>query len=144
MRISDWSSDVCSSDLTCSMRTAHGEESRARFLAAPHGRAETVSRFHKLPPGGVSNTLRAGTGRERGSHTAPRPIHPVYPRCITVREMARLHGYPDWMRFHRTTWHGPRQVRPSLQPPLARPVAASTYAARPQGPPPDRPTTQNR
>lgn len=125
--------------LTCSMRTAHGDESRARFAEASHGRAEPVSRFYKLSPNGVSTTLRAGTGRERGSHTAPRPIHPLHPRCITVREMARLHGYPDWMRFHRTKWHGARQVGNSVPPPLARAVATSIHEALFQGVRPVRP-----
>lgn len=28
------------------------------------------------------------------------------PALTTVREGARLMGYPDWMTFHRTNWHG--------------------------------------
>src|SRR5262249_53242735 len=50
-------------------------------------------------------------------------IHYAFARCITVREMARLHGYPDWFRFHVTKWHGARQVGNSVPPPLARAVA---------------------
>jgi DNA (cytosine-5)-methyltransferase 1 len=38
--------------------------------------------------------------------------------------MARLHGYPDWFRFHETKWHGARQIGNSVPPPLARAVAA--------------------
>ena len=49
-----------------------------------------ISRFFKLPADGLSNTLRAGTDGARGAFTSPRPIHFAYPRCITVREMARL------------------------------------------------------
>ena len=48
-----------------------------------------------------------------------------YDRCVTVREMARLHGFPDWFRFHVTKWHGARQIGNSVPPPLARAVAAS-------------------
>ncbi|MGP6680492.1 DNA cytosine methyltransferase, partial [Klebsiella pneumoniae] len=50
------------------------------------------------------------------------PIHPIYPRVITVREAARLHSYPDWFRFHVTKWHGFRQVGNSVPPMLARSV----------------------
>ncbi len=59
----------------------------------------------------------------RGSFTSPRPIHPFTPRCITVREAARLHSYPDWFRFHVTKWHGFRQVGNSVPPLLAKSIA---------------------
>nr|WP_319923570.1 DNA cytosine methyltransferase [Klebsiella pneumoniae] len=65
---------------------------------------------------GLCNTLRAGTASDRGAFTSPRPIHPIYPRVITVREAARLHSYPDWFRFHVTKWHGFRQVGNSVPP----------------------------
>jgi DNA (cytosine-5)-methyltransferase 1 len=77
----------------------------------------------KLDPDGICNTLRAGTPSNRGAFTAPRPIHPFAPRCITVREAARLHSYPDWFRFHSTKWHGFRQIGNSVPPLLARSVA---------------------
>jgi len=67
--------------------------------------------------------LRAGTDSARGAFTSPRPLHYAYPRCITVREMARLHGFPDWFRFHRTKWNGARQIGNAVPPPLARAVA---------------------
>lgn len=105
--------------LTSSLRTDHTEISRRRFLGATPGSVEKISRFFKLSADGVSNTLRAGTDSARGAFTSPRPIHYEYPRCITVREMARLHGFPDWFRFHETKWHGARQVGNSVPPPLA-------------------------
>lgn len=115
--------------ITSSMRTDHTEISRRRFAETEEGEVEPISRFFKLPSGGVSNTLRAGTDAARGAFTSPRPIHYKYPRCITVREMARLHGYPDWFRFHVTKWHGARQIGNSVPPPLARSVAASIIEA---------------
>lgn len=111
--------------LTSSLRTDHTPESRERFKDYPCGGVEPVSRFFKLHPDGQSNTLRAGTDSSRGAFTSPRPIHYAYARCVTVREMARLHGYPDWFRFHSTKWHGARQVGNSVPPPLARAVANS-------------------
>jgi DNA (cytosine-5)-methyltransferase 1 len=43
--------------------------------------------------------------------------------------MARLHGYPDWFRFHITKWHGARQIGNSVPPPLARAVAEEVLKA---------------
>ncbi|MCH2050641.1 MAG: DNA cytosine methyltransferase [Trichodesmium sp. ALOHA_ZT_67] len=109
--------------LTSSLRTKHTQQSIARFDATAQGKTEPVSRFYKLNPHGICNTLRAGTPSSRGSYTSPRPIHPLTPRCITVREAARLHSYPDWFRFHVTKWHGFRQVGNSVPPLLAKAVA---------------------
>jgi DNA (cytosine-5)-methyltransferase 1 len=111
--------------LTSSARTAHTKISRTRFAATSSGETEPISRFYKLRAEGLSNTLRAGTDGARGAFTSPRPIHPSLNRCVTVREMARLHGYPDWFRFNETKWHGARQIGNSVPPPLARAVAAS-------------------
>lgn len=115
--------------LTSSMRTEHTPLSRRRFKATEPGKIEAVSRFLKLDPDGICNTLRAGTGSDRGAFTSPRPIHPHVPRCITVREAARLHSYPDWFRLHATKWHGFRQIGNSVPPLLARAVAAEVLCA---------------
>lgn len=115
--------------LTSSLRTEHTALSRNRFMATEHGRTEPVSRFRKLPPDGLCNTLRAGTDSARGAFTSPRPIHPFLPRVITVREAARLHSYPDWFRFHSTKWHGFRQIGNSVPPLLARAVASEVVKA---------------
>ncbi len=110
--------------VTCSRRTSHASEVIRRFAKTKPGEVEPGSHLYRLDPAAQAPTLRAGTGRERGAHTAPRPIHPTHPRVITVREAARLHGYPDWFRFNGTQWHGHRQVGNSVPPPLARAVAS--------------------
>jgi DNA (cytosine-5)-methyltransferase 1 len=110
--------------LTSSLRSKHSTTSIERFASTPHGKIESISRFHKLDPGGLCNTLRAGTPSNKGAFTSPRPIHPFIPRCITVREAARLHSYPDWFRFHPTKWHGFRQIGNSVPPLLAQAVAS--------------------
>ena len=115
--------------LTSSMTTAHGLESVRRFAATTPGTNERISRFLRLHPNGIANTLRAGTGSERGGHTAARPIHPEHPRVITVREAARLHGYPDWFRFAPTKWSGFREVGNSVPIPLGRTVAGAVLHA---------------
>lgn len=115
--------------LSASLRTEHTDLSRQRFADTEHGKTEPVSRFHKLHPDGVCNTLRAGTDSARGAFTSPRPIHPYHPRVITVREAARLHSYPDWFRFHVTKWHGFRQIGNSVPPLLGRAVAGQIVKA---------------
>lgn len=115
--------------LTSSARTTHTEISKRRFAQTRPGDVEPISRFFKLSPEGLCNTLRAGTDGARGAFTSPRPIHFEYNRCITVREMARLHGFPDWFRFHSTKWHGARQIGNAVPPPLARAVASQVIAS---------------
>ena len=120
--------------LTSSLRTAHTDATRCRFSATTCGKLEPISRLHKLHPDGQSNTIRAGTGSDRGALTSPRPIHPFLPRVVTVREAARLHSYPDWFRFHVTKWHGFRQLGNSVPPLLARAVASRLMHALGQPP----------
>jgi DNA (cytosine-5)-methyltransferase 1 len=121
----DWDRSV----LTGFLRAEHTPKSIKRFDATVPGTTEKVSRFFRIPLGGVCNTLRAGTATDRGAFSAPRPIHPIYARCISVREAARLHSYPDWFRFHRTIWHGFRQIGNSVPPLLGRAVAGRVMAA---------------
>lgn len=111
------------------LRTLHSAETVERFAATKPGFYESTSRFYRLSWDGLSPTLRAGSGRDHGSFTAPRPIHPAQPRCITVREGARLQSFPDWFRFHPTKWHGFRQVGNAVPPMLARALAASVSDA---------------
>ena len=113
------------------LRTVHKAETVERFAATRPGCYESTSRFYRLSRDGFCPTLRAGSGREHGSFTAPRPIHPVQPRCITVREGARLQSFPDWVQFHPTKWHGFRQVGNAVPPLLARAVAVAVRDALP-------------
>lgn len=115
--------------LTSSARTEHTEVSKNRFTETAGGETEAISRFLKLHVDGICNTLRAGTDSKRGAHTSPRPIHPIYPRVISVREAARIHSYPDWFRFHVTKWHGFREIGNSVPPLLARAVASEVIKA---------------
>jgi DNA (cytosine-5)-methyltransferase 1 len=119
------------------LRAEHTALSRKRFDRTKQGETEPISRFYRLPWMGVSNTLRSGTATDRGAFTSPRPIHPLYPRCISVREAARLHSFPDWFWFHQTKWHGFRQIGNSVPPLLARAVAsevAKILAVKPSRP----------
>lgn len=109
--------------LTGVARTSHAPEIEKRFEATAPGSAEPVSRFIRLARDGVAPTLRAGTGADKGRFMAPRPIHPEIPRCISVREAARLHSFPDWFVFHGTKWNGFMQIGNSVPPKFAQAVA---------------------
>ncbi len=109
--------------------TAHSAEVVKRFRRLKPGVRDDVGRLPKLDQNGQSPTLRAGTGRDHGSFTSARPIHHRSPRVITVREAARLHGFPDWFGFHNTRWHGFRQVGNAVPPPLAHAVATTIVTA---------------
>jgi DNA (cytosine-5)-methyltransferase 1 len=124
--------------LTGCLRARHTDLSRQRFTDQAPGTTEPISRFYKLSPTGISNTLRAGTASDHGAFSAPRPIHPVEPRCITVREAARLHSFPDWFRFHRTIWHGFREIGNAVAPFVGQAVGRELVRAL--GVQPYRPT----
>jgi DNA (cytosine-5)-methyltransferase 1 len=109
------------------LRSRHSSAVVARFRATKPGDQEDVSRYYRLAWNGISPTLRAGTGPDHGSHTAPRPIHPGRARCITVREAARLHTFPDWFAFHGTKWHGFRQIGNSVPPYLAKAILSTIH-----------------
>ncbi|WP_237750136.1 DNA cytosine methyltransferase [Pseudomonas soli] len=102
------------------MRTKHTNSVVDRFLQTPPGAVEEVSRYPRLSWDGHCPTLRAGTGSDKGSFQAMRPIHPSEPRVITVREAARLQGFPDWFVFHPTIWHSFRMIGNSVSPIMAQ------------------------
>lgn len=99
--------------------TVHTPETIARFSELQFGEVDNVSKGTRLDPKGYCPTLRAGTGPERGSYQAVRPIHPRSPRVINPREAARLQGFPDWFQFHPTKWHAFRQIGNSVSPIVA-------------------------
>ena len=96
--------------------TAHRFETKKRFKVLQPGMADSISKCVRLRMDGYCPTLRAGTGPERGSYQAIRPVHPLSPRVIAPREAARLQGFPDWFQFHPTKWHAFRQIGNSVSP----------------------------
>jgi len=102
--------------------TTHTREVKSRFAKVPQGEVDSVGRHPRLSWDGQCTTLRAGTGRDKGSFQSVRPIHPDKDRVITVREAARLQGFPDDFRFHPTTWHSFRMIGNSVSPIMARAI----------------------
>ncbi|WP_406665278.1 DNA cytosine methyltransferase [Gallaecimonas sp. GXIMD1310] len=104
--------------------TKHSGVVSERYGALEHGKADRISKSIRLNPNGYCPTLRAGTGKDKGSYQAVRPIHHIEPRVITPREAARLQGFPDWFVFHSTKWHSFRQIGNSVSPIVAEGIFA--------------------
>lgn len=100
----------------------HSPQVIALYAATPPGQMVPGHKLPRLAKNGYAPTLRAGSTSDHGSHTAPRPVHPVSPRCITVREAARLHGFPDWFEFYPSKWHAYRQIGNAVCPPVAHAI----------------------
>ncbi len=97
-------------------RTKHTKAVVERFAKVEPGKSDPVGKHYRLKLDGLCPTLRAGTGSEKGSYQSVRPIHPTEDRVITVREAARLQGFPDSHLFHPTIWHSFRQIGNSVSP----------------------------
>jgi DNA (cytosine-5)-methyltransferase 1 len=97
-------------------RTDHSTNTITRFGSVEPGKSDVVGKHLRLKWSGQAPTLRAGTGSDRGSYQSVRPLHPEENRVITVREAARLQGFPDWFRFHPTVWHSFRMIGNSVSP----------------------------
>jgi DNA (cytosine-5)-methyltransferase 1 len=109
--------------------TNHLPDTVARFASLKPGEFDPVSKGRRLDPKGYCPTLRAGTGSDRGSFQAVRPIHPSSPRVIAPREAARLQGFPDWFQFHSTKWHSFRQIGNSVSPFVAEALLRRLFLA---------------
>ncbi len=108
--------------------TTHTDAVRIRFEKIPQGGRDLIGRHPRLLWSGLCPTLRAGTGPDRGSYQSVRPLHPVEPRVITVREAARLQGFPDHFLFHPTIWHSFRMIGNSVSPIIAKAIFKSIAA----------------
>ncbi|MFC2254145.1 DNA cytosine methyltransferase [Labrys portucalensis] len=124
---SDYASALLSADraTTGHRRTLHKGEIANRFAAVSQGGMDAIGRHPRLSWTGQCPTIRAGTGADKGSRQAVRPLHPEEPRVITVREAARLQGFPDWFKFHPTVWHSFRMIGNSVSPIIARKLLSS-------------------
>jgi DNA (cytosine-5)-methyltransferase 1 len=90
----------------------HSKRVMEKIAAIPPG-AGPMS-YRKLHPGRPANTLFSG-------HRAP-PAHFGEARSITVREAARLQGFPDDFRIYGSFANQMEQVTNAVPPPLARAV----------------------
>lgn len=123
-RPSHYATELRSSDgiFTGHRVTTHTGAVKRRFAALKPGEVDSVGRHPRLTWNGQCPNLRAGTGKDRGSYQAVRPVHPQEARVITVREAARLQGFPDSFKFHPTVWHSFRMIGNSVSPTISRAI----------------------
>ncbi len=69
-------------------------------------------------------------------------IHPHEPRTLSVREAARLQGFPDRFRFAGTPTHAYRQIGQAVPPMLGLVVGRAIRKSLERGEPVERPTTE--
>jgi DNA (cytosine-5)-methyltransferase 1 len=100
-------------------KTIHTAEVKKRFGKLRPGQVDEIGRHPRLLWDGQCPNLRAGTGKDKGSYQAVRPVHPDEDRVITVREAARLQGFHDDFAFHPTVWHSFRMIGNSVSPIIA-------------------------
>ena len=117
------------SEVSGCLGTRHTEKVLKRYSKIKPGEIDYVSRSRRLNSNGFCPTLTAGTGRDKGSYQAVRPLHPTQDRVITPREAARLQGFPDWFQFHPTKWHSFRQIGNSVSPILAEHILSKIKKA---------------
>ncbi len=102
--------------------TRHRPDIARRYAVLAPGKSDPITKSYRLDWDGQSPTLRAGTGADKGAFQAVRPLHPGMGRVITVREGARLQGFPDWFVFHPTKWHSFRMLGNSVSPIVSRAI----------------------
>lgn len=107
--------------------TQHTVAVKRRFSKLAYGQRDNISKCMRLDPNGYCPTLRAGTGPDRGSYQAVRPVHFNYDRVITPREAARLQGFPDWFMLPDTIWHAFRQIGNSVSPIISERILSLIY-----------------
>jgi DNA (cytosine-5)-methyltransferase 1 len=112
--------------------TRHSPDVYKRYRNLRPGKSDSVSKSIRLKVDGLCPTIRAGTGSDKGSYQAVRPIHPTANRVITPREAARLQGFPDWFQFAPSKWHSFRQIGNSVSPILAEAILNVIYSKLPK------------
>ena len=91
----------------------------------PNHSDERIEGFHQLKPGssyyGGQNNKRLIIDMPAGTVTShcSRFVHPTAPRVLTVRETARLMGFPDDFKFYGTEGQQLDQVGKSVVPQVA-------------------------
>ena len=109
VRPDDYSDDGDYADVANHFAMRHSKSVMAKIAALKPGSGPMS--YRKLHPERPSNTLFSG-------HRAP-PAHFKEPRSITVREAARLQGFPDSFRIYGSFGNQMQQVTNAVPPPLA-------------------------
>lgn len=101
----------------------HGDVVRQRYANTKPGSRCKTDHTDRINPEVPSGTVLVGSSAGGG-----RPhIHPYEPRVITVREAARLQGFPDWYVFQGSTTDQYRQVGNAVPPLMAYEILSKVH-----------------
>lgn len=101
----------------------HRPATLAAFRTLAPGIASKQSYRYRAPWQGLCRSLTAGMDDSTKAY-----IHPRYDREMTVREYARIHGFPDTWFFEGSRDNGIKQVANSVPIPLGKAVLQSLVA----------------
>jgi DNA (cytosine-5)-methyltransferase 1 len=101
----------------------HRPKTIEHIMTVPQGVAVSKSFRYRPPSNGLSRSLTAGLDDSTKSY-----LHPIYHREMSVREYARIHGFPDTWDFAGTRDNGIKQVANAVPIPLGRQIAAALAA----------------
>ena len=106
------------------VRTNHNDDMKERLAKVPEGKSlydKYSDSWKKCPWNEASCTIKENHGGVN--------IHPIEPRVITVREMARLQSFPDSFIFKGTKSKQMVQIGNAVPPLLAKAIALSIKKA---------------
>ena len=106
------------------VRTKHTDDMKMRLANVPEGKSlydKYSDSWKKCPWNEASCTIKENHGGVN--------IHPIEPRVITVREMARLQSFPDNFIFKGTKSKQMVQIGNAVPPLLAKAIALAIKKA---------------
>ena len=106
------------------VRTNHNDDMKERLANVPEGKSlydKYSDSWKKCPWNEASCTIKENHGGVN--------IHPIEPRVITVREMARLQSFPDNFIFKGTKSKQMVQIGNAVPPLMAKAIALSIKKA---------------
>lgn len=105
--------------------TRHDRQTIQRFRTLYGGDRDPGGHGTRLHWDGYAPTLTSSTRAKQNisAGTAKRPIHPQDHRVLTVREGARLQGFPDSFLLPAGICDGWRQIGQAVPPPLGKAIA---------------------